>query len=98
MSEKSRRSNTPEQRLVRIETRLTNLGRYLGADLRVPPPPNQPDQAVFIDDGKVYVTSQCTVGMLTQAVYRHDWADDEDEVPVILNGIVEIGTIHPHDD
>lgn len=98
MSEKSRKSNTPEQRLVRIETRVTNLGRWLGADLRVPPPENQPDQPVFIDDGKVYVTSQCTVGMLTLAVRRYEWRDDEDEVPVILNGMVEIGTIHPHID
>jgi len=96
VSAKSRKSNTPEQRLVRIETRVTNLGRWLGADLRVPPPVNQPDQPVFIDDGKVYVTSQCTVGMLILAVRRYEWRDDVEEAPVILNGMVEIGTVHPH--
>jgi len=88
-------SNSSDARLVRIESRLTQLGRWMGADLRRRPPENQPDTPVFIEDGRVYVASTCTIGLLSVAVRRHGWPESQDEAPVILNGI-EIGVINPH--
>jgi len=78
--------NSPEKRLQRVETRLTNFGRHMGFDLTVPPPPNEPDQPVFISDGAVYVTPLTTVAQLSLAVLRYRFFVEEDrEVPVIMN-------------
>lgn len=91
----SKPKNSEMDRLVRIESRLTQLGRWMGADLRRRPPANTPDSPVFIDEGCVFVRSDCTVGALSIAVRRYQWPEDQDEAPVILNG-VEIGVVHPH--
>lgn len=89
------RKNPDSARLVRVETRLTNLGRWMGVDLRVPPPANEPDQPVFIDEGKVYATAKCTLGSLLLAVRKQHWPDDYDEAPLIINGI-EVGVVATH--
>ena len=88
-------SNSTAARLIRIESRVTQLGRWLGADLRLRPPANQPDAPVFINEGKIYASSLCTLGMLSIAVRRHQWPDDEYEAPLILNGI-EVGVVNPN--
>lgn len=87
--------NSTNARLVRIESRLTQLGRWMGADLRRRPAPNAPDAPAFVDEGTVYVTPRCTIGELSVAVRRIAWPEESTAVPVVLNGI-EIGTINPH--
>lgn len=92
---KDNRQNTPDQRLKRIETRLTNFGKYMGFDLTVPPPPNEPDQPVFISDGAVYVTPHTPISTLTVAVLRYQfWERHDREVPVIMHRRT-IATIDP---
>lgn len=81
------------ERLVRIETRLNNFIRWSGGDVRRRPPPNEPDQSVFIAGGAVYVTPNCTIGDMLVAVRRTHWPDELDEVPIILNGR-ELGVVN----
>lgn len=79
--------NSSDRRLVRMETRLTNLGRYMGFDLTQPPAPNQPDQPVFINDGAVFCTATAQLGEMTMAVMRYQqWTPADTEVPVVING------------
>lgn len=79
-------SNSTDKRLVRIETRLTNFGRYFGIDLTKRPPANAPDQPVFIDNGVVYATPTAAVGDIMVAVYRHKgWSAADTEVPIVIN-------------
>lgn len=89
--------NRADRRLMRIETRLTNFGRYMGFDLTEPPAPNAPEQPVFIDDGAVYITPATTVSEIMHAVLRYqDWHPHDTEVPVIA-GRRTVMTINPHD-
>jgi len=86
---------TDQRRLVRIETRLTNLGRYLGVDLTRKPSPNRPDQPVFIDNGAVYATPTTTLGELATAVLRYQgWTEDDRDVPVYVGGN-KVATVDP---
>ena len=88
---------TDSKRLVRVEVKLTNLGRALGVDLTRKPEPNAPDQPVFIDDGAVYATPQTTMAQLMLAVLRYQhWRVDETEVPVVV-GTQTVALIDPHE-
>lgn len=90
-------TNDDSKRLVRIETRLTNFGRYFGFDLTQKPCPNEPDQPVYIQNGGVYVTPHTTMADLAAAVLRYqNWTLDDREVPIILGG-KEVATIDPHE-
>ena len=90
-------SNEDSKRLVRIETRLTNLGRHFGFDLTRKPPPNEPDQPVYIDGGHVYATPTTTIGEIMVAVLRYQhWRLDDREVPIIVGGR-EVAIIDPHE-
>lgn len=87
--------NSPERRLRRVETRLTNLGRLLGFDLTVPPPPNVRDSPVFISNEVIYVTPSTTMADLAHAVLRYRaFKEGDREVPIVMNRRV-IATIDP---
>lgn len=87
----SKPSNSPDARLRRIETRLTNFGRWMGVDLTLPPV-NEPDQPVFIDDCVVYATPSCSVGDMLLAVRRYRAPAETDELPLVVNGR-EVGVV-----
>lgn len=87
--------NSSQKRLRRIETRLTNFGRWMGVDLTKPPAPNAPDQPVFIDGGAVYATPRTSFGELMLAVMRYqEWHAHDREVPIVVGGRT-VGTIDP---
>lgn len=90
-------SNTPDKRLMRIESRLTNLGRYLGMDLTQKPGPNSVEQPVFVEDGVVYCSPLASIGDMTSAVLRYKhWLPEDTEVPVVINRRT-VATIDPHE-
>lgn len=75
------------KRLIRVETRVTNHGRYTGIDLTQRPRDNEPKASVYVDpQGAVFTTATATVADLAMAIRRHpDLLSGSS--PVYLNGI-----------
>ena len=93
-------NNSPEKRMERIESRLTNLGRWLGFDLTVRANINAEVNSVCIKDGSVYADSNSRIGDILLELYRYQKKHDiTGEMPLVINGR-EIGLLHsaPTDD
>lgn len=91
----SNSQNTDAARLRRIETRVTNLARWLGFDA-TKPPVNDPTQPVFVDgDYQVYATPAANVGDVMLALRRAGIPEEIDEVSIIVNGNI-VGSLNPH--